>query len=144
MRHPCWSWSDCCPVPTRSTSYTHLRDAFLRALQSRLSVAIREGAIPDDIVSEVSSSLRKLKGLFPNSNLAKHTPLDIYISAPIANRQRVLVFRDLGSVENEWVATEFVLHYFEGAGPSPPVLHSTFSKQYANNLFSSKDPCWKL
>ena len=109
-------------MPTRSTSYTHLRDAFLRALQSRLSAAVRDAAIPDDIVAEVSSSLRKLKGLFPNSNLAKHTPLDIYVSAPIANRQRALVFRDLGFVENDWVATEFVLHYFEGAGPSPPVL----------------------
>jgi len=111
-------------VPTRSTSYTHLRDAFLRALQARLSTAAREGAISDDVVSEASSSLRRLKGLFPNSNLAKHTPLDIHLSAPIGNRQRILRFRDLGYVENDWVATEFMLHYFEGAGPSPPVLSS--------------------
>jgi len=113
-------------VPTRSTSYAHLRDAFLRALQARLSTAAREGVIPDDVVSGVSSSLRQLKGLFPNSNLAKHTPLDIYLSAPIGNRQRVLLFRDLGSVENDWVATEFMLHYFERAGPSPPVSSSSY------------------
>ena len=107
-------------MPTRSTSHTHLRDAFLRALQSRLSAAIKEGTISEDSVPAISSSLRKLKFLFSNSSLAKHTPL-IYLSAPTAHRRRVLVFRDLGSVEDNWVATEFVLHYFEGAGPSPRV-----------------------
>ena len=105
-------------MSTRSTSHTHLRDAFLRALQSRLSAAIKEGTISEDSVPAISSSLRKLKFLFSNSSLAKHTPLDIYLSAPTAHRRRVLVFRDLGTVEDNWVATEFVLHYFEGTGPS--------------------------
>lgn len=93
----------------------------MRALQSRLSTAIREELITDEVAAATSSPLRKLKGLFPNSTLAKHTPLDVFLSAPLTNRQRVLVFRDLGSVESDWVATEFVLHYFDKAGPSPPV-----------------------
>lgn len=91
---------------------------------------VREGGIPDDVVPVISSSLRKLKGLFPNSNLAKYTPLDIYLSAPMADRERVLVFRDLGSIESDWVATEFALHYFEGAGPSPPVCHCSYMKHF--------------
>ena len=132
-------------VPTRSTSYTHLRDAFLRALQSRLSAAIKEGTISEDSVPSVSSSLRKLKGLFPSSSLAKHTPLDIYLSAPTPNRQRILLFRDLGSIEDDWVATEFVLHYFEGSGPSPRVISYYQSISYADHSSSSsKTLCWRV
>jgi hypothetical protein len=111
-----------------------------------LSAAVKEGALLEEAATEVSSSLRKLKGLFPNSSLSKHTPLDIYLSAPLKDRQRALVFRDLGSVEDDWVATEFALHYFEGSGPSPPVSNVDFSKiPFPNNPpVSSKIPYSRL
>ena len=108
-------------VPTRSTSYTHLRDAFMRALQTRLACGIRDGTLTEEVAQEAASPLRKLKSIFPNAPLAKHAPLDIFLSAPTSGRPRALVFQDLGSIESDWVATEFVLHYFEGDGPSPPV-----------------------
>lgn len=108
-------------VPTRSTSYTHLRDAFMRALQTRLASGIRDGTLTEEVAQEAASPLRILKSIFPNAPLAKHAPLDIFLSAPSSSRPRALIFRDLGSIENDWVATEFVLHYFEGDGPSPPV-----------------------
>jgi hypothetical protein len=108
-------------VPTRSTSYTHLRDAFMRALQTRLASGIRDGTLTEEVAQEAASPLRKLKSIFPNAPLAKHAPLDIFLSAPSSSRPRALVFQDLGSIENDWVATEFVLHYFDGDGPSPPV-----------------------
>lgn len=108
-------------VPTRSTSYTHLRDAFMRALQTRLASGIRDGTLTEEVAQEAASPLRKLKSIFPNAPLAKHASLDIFLSAPSSSRPRALVFRDLGSITNDWVATELVLHYFEGNGPSPPV-----------------------
>ncbi|TEB39349.1 hypothetical protein FA13DRAFT_1725334 [Coprinellus micaceus] len=111
-------------VPTRSTNYTHLRDAFMRALQSRLAIAKKEGTMTEELEHAVSSPMRKLKSIFPNSPLSRHTPLDIYLAAPVAGLPRALVFRDMGSIENDWVATEFVLHYFEGDGPSPPLKES--------------------
>ncbi|KAF8887976.1 chalcone-flavanone isomerase-domain-containing protein [Gymnopilus junonius] len=114
-------------VPTRSTSYTHLRDAFMRALQARLSRSIQDGAITEETAQAAASPLRTLKGLFPNSPLAKHTPLDIFLAAPIAGRPRPLVFRDLGSIENDWVATEFVLNYFGPEAPSPALKNSVYS-----------------
>jgi len=114
-------------VPTRSTSYTHLRDAFMRALQARLSRSIQDGTIDEETAQAAASPLRTLKGLFPNSPLAKHTPLDIFLAAPIPNRPRPLIFRDLGSVENDWVATEFVLNYFGPEAPSPALKSSVFS-----------------
>ena len=93
----------------------------MRALQARMVFAKKQGTLSEEDAQEVGSPMRKLKSLFPNSPLAKHTPLDIFLFAPTPGRPRTLVFRDLGAVESDWVATEFVLHYFEGVGPSPPV-----------------------
>ncbi|KAG5636753.1 hypothetical protein H0H81_006972, partial [Sphagnurus paluster] len=92
----------------------------MRALQARLALAKKDGTMSEEEAYAVGSPMRKLKSLFPNSPLEKHTPLDIFLSAPSPERPRNLVFRDLGAIESDWVATEFVLHYFEGAGPSPP------------------------
>ncbi|KAH6917550.1 chalcone-flavanone isomerase-domain-containing protein [Coprinopsis sp. MPI-PUGE-AT-0042] len=111
-------------VPTRSTSFTHLRDAFMRALQGRLVIAKKEGTITEEQENDAGSPMRKLKSMFPNSPLAKHTPMDMYLSGPVPGRPRSLALRDLGSIENDWVATELVLHYFEGDGPSPPLKKS--------------------
>ncbi|CAA7258769.1 unnamed protein product [Cyclocybe aegerita] len=108
-------------IPTRSTNFTHLRDAFMRSLQARLGAGIKDGSITEAIAQSVSGPMRKLKSLFPNSPFAKHTPLDIYLAAPVPGKPRALVFRDLGTIEDDWVATELVLNYFEGEGPSPPL-----------------------
>ena len=69
----------------------------------------------------VQSPLRKFKSMFPSTPLSKHTPLDILITAPEPGQPRNLIVRDLGSVQNDWLAREFVLAYFEGDGISPPV-----------------------
>ncbi|TFK23085.1 hypothetical protein FA15DRAFT_688054 [Coprinopsis marcescibilis] len=121
-------------VPTRSTSYTHLRDAFIRALQGRLVIAKKEGTLSEEQEQAAASPIRKLKSIFPNSPLAKHTPLDMYLAAPVPGRPRALVFRDLGAIENDWVSTELVLHYFEGDGPSPPLKKSVLDnlKDFSN------------
>lgn len=112
-------------VPVRTTSYTHLRDAFLRALHSRLAHAQSNNLLSTSSAQSTHAPLRKLKSLFPNTPLQKHTPLDIYLTAPSSDRPRALIFRDLGSIEHDWVATEFVLHYFLGEGPpSPPLKKS--------------------
>ncbi|KAF9015007.1 hypothetical protein BDQ17DRAFT_1418133 [Cyathus striatus] len=108
-------------VPTRSTNYNHLRDAFMRALQSRLATGIRDGTISEKTAAETGPPLRKLKSIFPNSPLAKRTPLDVLLAPPLPGHPRVLIFRDLGAIECDWVATEFVLNYFDRDAPSPPL-----------------------
>ena len=108
-------------VPTRSTSYSHLRDGFMRALQARQVLGKQRGQLSPDDELAIQSPLRKLKSMFPNTPLAKHTPLDILTTAPSPKQPRTLIVRDLGSVQSEWLAREFVLAYFEGQGLSPPV-----------------------
>ncbi|KAJ7666471.1 chalcone-flavanone isomerase-domain-containing protein [Mycena rosella] len=100
-------------VPTRSTSYTHLRDAFLRALQGRLSPARSKAQSPRTM---------------PRPPLAKHASLDLYVPAPVPGQPRPLVVRDLGTVQNTWVATELFLYYFAGPGASPALKKTTAAR----------------
>ena len=109
------------PVPTRSTSFTHLRDGFVRALQARLVLAKQKGKLTPDEELEVQSPLRKFKSMFPNTPLAKGQSLDILLAPPEQGQPRTLIVRDLGTIHDDWLAHEFVLAYFEGDGISPPV-----------------------
>ncbi|KAI6037863.1 chalcone-flavanone isomerase-domain-containing protein [Pisolithus marmoratus] len=113
-------------VPTRNTSYTHLRDGFVRALTARVQLEKSRGALTPETEFAIQSPLHKLKTLFPNAALTKGTPLDVLITAPTGDKKqpRRLVFRDLGSIESDWVAEQFVLAYFEGDGITPPVSWS--------------------
>jgi len=108
-------------VPTRATGYTHLRDAFMRTLQARLVAAKKEGTMTPEAEYELGGPLRKLKSIFPNAPLGKHVPLDMFLSAPVPGQPRFVSFRDLGTVADDWVATELFYHYFDGDGPSPPL-----------------------
>lgn len=95
----------------------------MRALVGRMKLSHMRGTITEEEEEAAQSPLRTLKSIFPNTPLAKYTPLDILLTAPTNDpaRPRALVIRDMGAVENNWVATEFVLAYFEGPGISPPV-----------------------
>ncbi|KAI0639134.1 chalcone-flavanone isomerase-domain-containing protein [Trametes polyzona] len=108
-------------IPTRSTSYSHLRDGFMRALQARAVLCKQRGQLTPDEELAIQSPLRKLKSMFPNTPLGKHSPLDVLITEPSAKQPRTLIVRDLGAVQSDWLAREFVLAYFEGKGISPPV-----------------------
>ena len=59
--------------------------------------------------------------MFPNAPLAKHQSLDILLAPPVPGQPRNLIVRDLGAVQDDWLAEQFVLAYFEGSGLSPPV-----------------------
>ncbi|KAH7915112.1 chalcone-flavanone isomerase-domain-containing protein [Hygrophoropsis aurantiaca] len=117
-------------IPTRSTSYSHLRDGFMRALMGRMQLCLKRGTMTQAEEAEAQSPLRKLKSMFPTTALSKNTSLDILLTAPTGDpsRPRSLIFRDMGSVENDWVATEFVMAYFEGDGISPPLKQTTIER----------------
>ncbi|KAF9229587.1 hypothetical protein BS17DRAFT_771655 [Gyrodon lividus] len=117
-------------VPTRNTSYSHLRDGFMRALTARIQLAKSRGTLSPETELAVQSPLRKLKSIFPGTAVAKGYPLDVHLTAPTGDptHPRKLVFLDLGSVESNWVAEEFVLAYFEGDGISPPLKKGTIER----------------
>lgn len=109
-------------IPTRGTSYSHLRDGFMRALQGRLVLAKKAGTLTPQEEREVQPPLRKFKSMFPNSKpLEKHQPLDLLFLAPMNGEPRNLIVRDLGSVQSDWLAQELLRAYFHEKGISPAV-----------------------
>ncbi|KAF9786134.1 chalcone-flavanone isomerase-domain-containing protein [Thelephora terrestris] len=106
-------------IPTRNTSYSHLRDGFMRALQGRLVLAKKSEALTPQEELEIQSPLRKFKSMFPNSKpLEKHQSLDLLFLAAMGGEPRNLIVRDLGSVQNDWLALELLRAYFHEKGIS--------------------------
>jgi len=93
----------------------------MHALLARMKNAHTQGTITAEEETDAQSHLQILNSIFPNTPLAKHTPLDILVTTRSKDPadQRALIIRGMGSVENNWVAREFLLAYFDGAGLSP-------------------------
>ena len=119
-------------VPTRNTSYTHLRDAFVRTLQTRQRLAHQAGDLSSDEQLALQAPISQLKTVFPNAPFVKDTPLDIVLTPPDPVRPRALIIQNLGAIQNEWVAQEFVLSYFDGQGNSSAVSSSIDSTLLMN------------
>lgn len=98
----------------------------MRAIQARMLLCRKREQLTPEEEFAVQSPLRKFKSMFPSTPLHKHTPLDILVTAPETGHPRNLIVRDLGSVQNDWLAREFIMAYFEGSGLSPPVSTSIF------------------
>ncbi|KAH7340474.1 chalcone-flavanone isomerase-domain-containing protein [Rhizoctonia solani] len=107
-------------VPTRATSYTHLRDAFIRTIQARQALRRKDGSLTTEREEALHTPIQQLKGFFPTAAFKKHEPLHIIISPPTA-KPRELQFYQLGTVRDDWLATEFFLAYFTGT-ISPPLI----------------------
>ncbi|KAI0067760.1 hypothetical protein BV25DRAFT_1911641 [Artomyces pyxidatus] len=115
-------------IPTRNTSYTHLRDAFVRTLQARQQLGHKLGSLSQEELVSAQAPISKLKTLFPNAPFLKHTPLDIILSPPDSSQPRTLIFRDLGVIQHDWVAHELMSAYFDGEGNSPPLKKMVMQK----------------
>lgn len=111
----------CCVriIPYRNTNYHHLRDAWVRTLSLRLNQTIRDKGIDEDAGLAASTSIRKVKTMFPNVSLNAGEYLDVLLAPKVSGKPRVAIFRDLGTVEDEFTATEFFLQYFKGQEPTP-------------------------
>ncbi|ELU44507.1 Chalcone domain-containing protein [Rhizoctonia solani AG-1 IA] len=107
-------------VPTRATSYTHLRDGFIRTIQARQALRRKDGSLTTEQEEALHTPLQQFKGLFPTAAFKKHQPLHIVLSSS-ATKPRELRLHQLGTIQDDWLATEFFLAYFHGtiSPPSP-------------------------
>ncbi|KAF8309966.1 chalcone-flavanone isomerase-domain-containing protein [Cantharellus anzutake] len=113
-------------VPVRSTSYTHLRDAFIRALRLRIVDLKKTRNLFLDEENALEESLQRLKGIFPISSFEKNSSLLVY-SVPEVHgglKERTLIFDGLGEIQSTWMAANFFYTYFTGKGVSPALLKS--------------------
>jgi hypothetical protein len=132
-------------VPTRNTTYGHLRDGFIRKLQARQRVAHQTGELSSDEQLNLQAPISQLRTAFPNAPMAKGTTLDLVLAPPDPKQPRALIICDLGAVQNEWVAQELMLSFFDGKGTSVAVCLHISATMVFNLLIlfgSSGSPSW--
>jgi hypothetical protein len=99
----------------------------VRTLQARQRLAHQSGKLSSDDQLALQAPIAQLKTVFPNAPFVKDTPLDIVLTPPDPKQPRALIISDLGAIQNEWVAREFIMSYFDAQGNSPAVcLHVHF------------------
>lgn len=108
-------------VPTRNTTYTHIRDGFVRTLQKRQWISQQAGELSSDEQLKLQAPIGQLKSAFPNAPLVKGAPLDLLLTPPDSKQPRALIIRDLGVIQNGWVAQELFLSFFDEQGNSAAV-----------------------
>ena len=69
----------------------------------------------------LQAPMGQLRSAFPNTPLVKGTPLDLVLTPPDSKQPRALILRDLGAVQNSWVAQELFLSFFDEQGNSAAV-----------------------
>ncbi|CEL52209.1 hypothetical protein RSOLAG1IB_00748 [Rhizoctonia solani AG-1 IB] len=107
-------------VPTRATSYTHLRDGFIKTIQARQALRRKDGSLTTEQEEALHTPVQQFKGFFPTATMKKHQPLHVFLSSPEV-KPRGLRLYQLGTVRDDWLATEFFLAYFHGT-ISPPLI----------------------
>lgn len=119
-------------VPTRNTTYSHLRDGFVRALEKRQWIAQQAGELSSDEQLKLQTPIGQLRSAFPNTPMVKGTPLDLVLAPPDSKQPRSLIIRDLGAIQNGWVAQELFLSFFDRKGNSPAVCFHVNSTRQLN------------
>ncbi|KAI9462938.1 chalcone-flavanone isomerase-domain-containing protein [Russula earlei] len=101
-------------VPTRNTTYSHIRDGFIRTLQARHWAASEAGELSSDEQLNLQAPIAQLRSALSNMPFKKGTPLDLVLTHPDPKQPRALIFWELGAVQNDWVARELILSFFDG------------------------------
>ena len=124
-------------VPTRNTTYSHLRDGFVRALEKRQWIAQQAGELSSDEQLKLQAPIGQLRSAFPNIPMVKGTPLDLVLAPPDSKQPRTLIIWDLGAIQNGWVAQELFLSFFDRQGNSPAVCIHIDSHRQLNLMRSN-------
>lgn len=115
-------------IPTRNTTYSHLRDGFVRALEKRQWITQQAGELSSDEQLKLQAPIGQLRSAFPNTPMVKGTPLDLVLAPPDSKQPRALIIRDLGAIQNGWVAQELFLSFFDRQGNSPALKQSVLDR----------------
>ncbi|GAA5922437.1 Aim18p [Sporobolomyces koalae] len=118
-------------VPLRNTSLPHLRDGFSRALVARMKVPAVAAAFDEHASERTGAALVEFKSFFPNGNLAKGAPMELYYSA--VNRSVQFQIREtptaaptvLGTLRDGLLSQQLMVSYFsDTAAPSEELRKS--------------------
>ncbi|KAI9360080.1 chalcone-flavanone isomerase, partial [Pilaira anomala] len=100
-------------VPARNTNTQHLRDGFLRLLMQRM----KDQHLTEEEEKDVLSGIQEFKKNFANMKVKKNTEF-IFTKTKEGGLKMVYEDKHWGTVNNEWVAKNFVMSYLDTKAPS--------------------------
>ncbi|CEI91757.1 Putative Chalcone-flavanone isomerase [Rhizopus microsporus] len=100
-------------VPVRATNTQHLRDGFVRLFMQRLKTQ----SLTEDEEREVLKAIQDFKSKFVNMNVKKHTEF-IFTKTKEGGLKIVYEGKEWGTVDNKWVAKNFIMGYLSPISPS--------------------------
>ncbi|KAI8890198.1 chalcone-flavanone isomerase, partial [Backusella circina FSU 941] len=100
-------------VPVRATNTQHLRDGFLRLLLQRM----RDQSLSEDEEKEILGAISEFKSNFVSMRVPKDTEF-IFTKTKEGGLKMSYEDRDFGTVNNKWLAKNFLMSYLEPEGPS--------------------------
>ncbi|KAI5476375.1 lactoylglutathione lyase Glo1 [Pseudohyphozyma bogoriensis] len=122
-------------IPLRSTSLTHLRDAFGRALVARIKLPHVADKLSPDALESATAALTDLRNLFPNKALPKGSPCTVLLNgskgaltfttteAKDASKVEVL-----GTINDLTLSRQLFLSYFSDGGVISEELRASVAK----------------
>ncbi|CEG83152.1 Putative Chalcone-flavanone isomerase [Rhizopus microsporus] len=100
-------------VPVRATNTQHLRDGFVRLFMQRLKAQ----SLTEDEEREVLKAIQDFKSKFVNMNVKKQTEF-IFTKTKEGGLKIVYEGKEWGTVNNKWVAKNFIMGYLSPISPS--------------------------
>lgn len=128
-------------IPLRNTSLTHLRDAFARALVSRLKLPQVTSALTPEENEEAATALSTLQSFFPARALLKGHALNVFLSNSEGSLQFSLPDAKnpsnsilLGTLLNPVLARQMLLSYFSDSASVSEELRESVARGLAGEL----------
>ncbi|KAI8327838.1 chalcone-flavanone isomerase [Choanephora cucurbitarum] len=100
-------------VPARATNTQHLRDGFLRLLMQRM----KDQSMTEEEEREALKAMQEFKSNFVSMNVKKNSEF-IFTKTKEGGLRMSYEGKDWGTVENAWLAKNFVMSYLEPNAPS--------------------------
>ncbi|KAI8330929.1 chalcone-flavanone isomerase-domain-containing protein [Blakeslea trispora] len=100
-------------VPVRATNTQHLRDGFLRLLMQRM----KDQSMTEEEEREALKAMQEFKSNFVSMNVKKNSEF-IFTKTAEGGLRMTYEGKDWGTVENAWLAKNFVMGYLEPKAPS--------------------------
>ncbi|KAJ8660300.1 hypothetical protein O0I10_003757 [Lichtheimia ornata] len=122
-------------VPARGTNMQHLRDGFTRSLLQRMRDQSHD--MSEEKEREVMKAIQEFKSQFPLSNVKKGTEF-VFTKTRDGGLKMEYEGKDLGTVNNAWLAKNFVMGYLNPTTPASEVARQDIAKGF-DTLLNNKD-----
>ncbi|KAI8393685.1 chalcone-flavanone isomerase-domain-containing protein [Radiomyces spectabilis] len=123
-------------VPVRATNTQHLRDGFTRALLQRMREQNADWT--EDQEMDVIKGIQEFKTIFINAKVKSNTEF-VFTKTREGGLKMEFEGKDLGTVNNKWVAINFFMGYLNPKAPASELARQDIAKGFEKLMVSENE-----